>query len=132
MPAGVMAPTTPYCRACGWDFVQSPNLGDDGFCDACGDDLEQSIGSVPLLPPSGFTATPASLSVSFAWIDNVDADTTDFRHQTEGGAWTVVSPDTSPTVVVAAEGEEVCGQLRSVADGVDGDWTASSCATATA
>ena len=132
MAAGTIAPTSPYCRACGWDFIQSPNLDDDQFCDACGDDLVASIGSVPFLPPSGFTAVGGSLAVTFTWIANVDADSTDFRHQTDGGAWTTVIGDTSTTVVVAAEGEEVCGQLRSVTDGVNGAWTASSCDTATA
>ena len=132
MAAGTLAPTTPYCRACGWDFVRSPNLDEDQFCDACGDDLTQSIGSVPLLPPSGFTATPGVGTVTFAWTANGDADSTDFRHQTDGGAWTEVIGDTSTTIVVAAAGEEVCGQLRSVTDGVNGAWTPSTCATATA
>ena len=132
MAAGVAIIPSPYCRACGWDFVNTPDRNNDSICDSCGDDLANSVDPVGLLPPSGFTAVGGSLAVTFTWIDNVDADSTDFRHQTDGGPWTVVIGDTSTTIVVAAEGEEVCGQLRSVTDGIEGPWTASSCDTALA
>ena len=123
--------TTPFCGHCGYDFV-AKNVGDPNWCDSCGADLALSVNPVGLLTPSGFTAVGGSLAVTFTWLANVDADSTDFRHQTDGGPWTTVIGDTSTTVVVAAEGEEVCGQLRSVIDGVNGPWTASSCDTATA
>ena len=131
MAAGAITATTPYCRACGWDFIQSGNLDSDQFCDSCGDDLTESLGA-PADPPTALSATGGSLQVSFSWTDNPAADTTDFRHRTDGGAFTVVSPDTSPTVVVAADGEVVSGQVRSVVSGIAGDWSAAASDTATA
>ncbi len=131
MPAGVIAPTVPYCRACGWDFVNSPDRAADDVCDSCGDPLINS-GSDTIIPPTALLATAGSLQVTFTWTDNVLADSTDFRHQTDGGAFTVVSPDTSPTVVVAGAGEVVSGQVRSVTNGVAGAWSTADEATATA
>lgn len=131
MAAGDVAPTTPYCRACGWDFVRSPNRDNDQFCDACGDPLEFSIGP-PIDPPADLAAVGGSLSVTFTWTPTTGADSTDFRSQIDGGAWTLVEGDTSPTVIAAAAGEVVTGQVRSVEAGVDGDWSAAESATATA
>lgn len=131
MAAGVIAPTTPYCRACGWDFVNSPDLAGDFTCDSCGDDLLNSLGAGGE-PPTALLATAGSLQVTFTWTDNPAADTTDFRSQIDGGAFAEVSPDTSPTVIAALEGEEVCGQVRSVVDGVEGPWSALDCAIALA
>ena len=131
MAAGTIAATAPYCRSCGWDFVGSANRDSDDYCDSCGDDLNGSLAGA-LDPPTVLVATGGSLEVSFSWTDNAAADTTDFRHQTDGGAWTVVSPDTSPTVIVAAEDEVVGGQVRSITDGVTGPWSATDSDTATA
>lgn len=131
MAAGVIAPTAPYCRACGWDFVNSPDRAADDVCDSCGDDLTNS-GAGGVAPPTALLATAGSLQVTFTWTDNPEADTTDFRHQTDGGVFTLVSPDTSPTVVVAGAGEVVSGQVRSVIGGFAGPWSAADEATATA
>lgn len=131
MAAGVITATTPYCRACGWDFVGSPNRDSDPYCDSCGDDLNGSLAGA-IDPPAALSATGGSLQVTFTWTDNTGADTTDFRHQTDGGDWTVVSPDTSPTVIVAADGEVVGGQVRSITSGVTGPWSATDSDTATA
>jgi hypothetical protein len=131
MGAGDVAPTSPYCRACGWDFVRSPNLDDDAFCDSCGDDLAVSVGP-GIDPPAALDATGGSLVVTFTWTDNVAADSTDFRSSIDGADWVVVSPDTSPTAITAAEGEVVTGQVRSIIDGVTGPWSAVASDTATA
>ena len=135
MPAGVLAPTFPFCRACGWHVTtisfQYPDRAADDICDSCGDDLLES-GFAAAEPPTALLATAGSLQVTFTWTDNPDADSTDFRHQTDGGAFTLVSPDTSPTVVVAGAGEVVSGQVRSVLNGVAGAWSTADEATATA
>ena len=131
MAAGVIAPTVPYCRACGWDFVNKPDLATDNICDSCGDDLLES-GAGTIIPPTVLLATAGSLSVSFTRTDKPHADTTDFRSQIDGGAFTVVSPDTSPTVIAALEGEVVSGQVRSVTNGIAGPWSAADEATALA
>ena len=131
MAAGVISPTIPYCRACGWDFINSPDRASDDFCDSCGDDLLES-GSATIIPPTVLLATAGSLSVSFTWVDNPLADSTDFRSQIDGGAFTVVSPDTSPTVIAALEGEVVSGQVRSVTNGIAGAWSTADEATALA
>jgi hypothetical protein len=131
MAAGTITATTPFCRSCGLDFVGSPNLDSDAHCDSCGDDLNGSLVGA-LDPPTALSAVGGSLDVTFTWTDNTGADTTDFRHQTDGGAWTVVSPDTSPTVIVAAEDEVVGGQVRSITSGVTGPWSATDADTATA
>ncbi len=131
MPAGVIAPTAPYCRACGWDFVNTADKNTDKVCDSCGDDLTNS-GFDGVAPPTALLATAGSLQVTFTWTDNPAADSTDFRHQTDGGVFTLVSPDTSPTVVVAAAGETVSGQVRSVIGGFAGPWSVADEAIATA
>lgn len=131
MPAGTIAPTVPYCRACGWDFIGSPNRDDDTFCDACGDDLTQSFGTAGE-PPTALLATAGSLQVTFTWTDNPLADSTDFRSQIDGGPFTEVLGDTSPTIIAALEGEVVSGQVRSVVSGIDGPWSAAEEATALA
>lgn len=122
MPAGIVAPTRPYCRSCGWDFINSPNRDLDSHCDSCGDDLVASVGA-SADAPTALSATGGSLDVDFTWTDNGAADTTDFRHQTDGGAFTVILGDSSPTTVVAAEAEVVSGQVRSVVDGITGPWS---------
>ncbi len=131
MPAGVITSTVPYCRACGWDFVNTIDKNTDLICDSCGDDLLES-GAGDLVPPTVLLATAGSLSVSFTWVDNPAADTTDFRSQIDGGAFTVVSPDTSPTVIAALEGEVVSGSVRSVINGIAGPWSTADEATALA
>lgn len=132
MPAGVAIISAPYCRACGWDFVNTPDKNNDSVCDSCGDKLTNSVDPVGQVPPTVLLATAGSLSVSFTWTDNVAADSTDFRSQIDGGVFTVVIGDTSPTVIAALEGETVSGQVRSVTDGVEGPWSAADEAVALA
>ncbi len=120
MPAGIIATTAPFCRSCGWDFIGAPNRDSDSQCDSCGDLITESYGLDG--DPVAVVATGGSLDVSFAWTDNPGADTTDFRHQTDGGAWTTIVSDTSPAVIVAAEDEIVNGQVRSVIAGFAGLW----------
>jgi hypothetical protein len=132
MAAGTIQATTPFCRSCGWDFVAFPNLDDDFRCDACGDDLRGSLTVGVLDPPTSLSAAGGSLDVTFTWTDEPSADTTDLRHQTDGGAWTTIVSDTSPAVIVAADGEVVNGQVRSVTSGVTGPWSAADSDAATA
>ena len=121
--------TSPYCGACGWDYVAAANLNNDGFCDACGAFLAAYN---PALASPGTAATAASLSVSFAWTENAASDTTNFRSRINGGVWTTLLDQTTPNVVVAAEGDTVEGQVQSVTDGVLGAWGKSDSAVALA
>ena len=123
--------TVPFCGACGWDHVNK-NQNDDEFCDSCGADVTR-FGFGPANAPSPGSASAGSLQVSFSWTASpLSFDSYGVRHQTDGGPFTVVEPATSPVVVVAAAGEEVCFQLRGKKDGVWSDYAAIQCATALA
>ena len=113
--------TTPYCRACGWDYV-ARNANSDVLCDSCGDTLYESQGAAKN-PPTLLAAVGGSLIVTFTFTVNPLATTADFRHQTDGGAFTVVSPATSPQVIAGLEGEVISGQVRSVTGGIAGPWS---------
>ena len=124
MTAGTIAPTVPYCRACGWDFVKSPNLDSDDFCDACGDSLDAS-GAGALVPPVAPVATPGSGTVSFAFTVNPAADSTESSESVDGAlaVWSAWAADTSPTVVSAVAGTIVGLRVRSVVNGIPGPYT---------
>ena len=128
MPAGVIQPTVPYCRACGWDFIKSPNRDADAMCDSCGDDLTQSFGTAGD-GPTDLVATPGSLEVVFTWVDNPLADSTEFRSTTDGPPFSPITTETSPHSVAGLEGEVISGQVRSVVSGFSGEWTAAEEAT---
>ena len=125
--------TKPFCPACGWDHI-SKNKNDDQFCDACGYDVSRNGDFGPANAPSPGSASGSSLQVSFSWTAAPSTFPQGYgvRHQTDGGPWTIVEPATSPIVVVAAEGEEVCFQIRGKAEGIWSDYAAIQCATATA
>ena len=61
MPAGVIAPTIPFCGACGWDH-EAQNKNVDFFCDSCGTDVTfQGFSSTATAGiPGAFDAGPPS------------------------------------------------------------------------
>ena len=89
MPAGVIAPTIPFCGACGWDHeLQNKNV--DFFCDSCGADVTFSgfsteavagiPGSFDAGAPSNFAALVSSGIVAnplTAWTVGQDVDLAD-------------------------------------------------------
>ena len=112
--------TKPFCGSCGWDH-ELVNTHADRFCDSCGADVER-FGFGPANPPSPGSASGSSGQVSFSWTAApISFDSYGVRHQTDGGPFTIVEPATSPIVVVAAAGEEVCFELRGKKDGI---WSA--------
>lgn len=122
--------TVPNCGACGWTVGGLyPDLNGDAICDACGADL-LAFGFAGLFPPEDLAAVGGSLQVTFTWTEA--PDTSDIRYQIDGGVQVIESPVTSPHVVVAAAGETVSGEVRTVLSGVDGPWSAPESAVATA
>jgi len=126
MVAGTIAPTVPFCRACGWNIDtelggQFPDLAADDICDSCGDSLLES-GFGLVLPPADLAAVAGVLVVTFTWTEVVGT-TYEFQHQTDGGAFTLVSPATSPQAIAGVTGEVIGGQVRSCVNGVCGPWS---------
>lgn len=70
--------------------------------------------------PPVITAVAGSLEVSFTFTADPAADTTDLFYTIDAAGDTTVEGVASGVAVVAAEGEVVEGQLRSVQDGVAG------------
>lgn len=70
--------------------------------------------------PPAITAVAGSLEVSFTFTADPAADTTDLFYTIDAAGDTTVKDVATGVVVVAAEGEVVEGQLRSVQDGVEG------------
>lgn len=120
MPAGVLQKTLPYCRACGWDYVQTNDKGSDLICDGCGDDLDNSGSVIGLAVAATPTSTPGVADVVFGWVENVAADDTETRSSVDGGAFSPWVSDTTTTTVVGAAGDEIIFQIRSVVDSVSG------------
>ena len=120
MVAGTLQKTLPYCRSCGWDYVNSPDLEDDTVCDSCGDDLANSGSAVGLLAASGATSTPGIADVVFGWTENAASDDTETRFSVDGDPFSPWISDTTTTTVVGAAGEVIVFQVRSVVDTVSG------------
>jgi hypothetical protein len=125
--------TIPFCGACGYPQLNSPNLQDakDAYCNSCGADIA-AFGFLGILPPTALVATGGSLSVTFTFTVNPDADSTDIGTQIDTGPFVVQEGVTSPVVIVAAAGETVYGIVRSVDNGVVGNWSALASDVATA
>ena len=109
--------TYPFCGSCGWDARQ--NLNNDVFCDACGADLRRFLTEGQFAPTS-LAAIPTEAGVTFTWIDNPDASSTESRFNIDAGTWSPWITDLSPTDVPAAAGEVVCIEVRSIVGGQSG------------
>ena len=120
MAAGVIAATTPYCRACGWDFVLI-NTGDDSICDSCGDSLSESYAGV-IDAPADLAGALGTDEVVFTWT--ASAGTDDVQYSIDGGALVFDDDAASPYTVAAPAVAEVCLQVRAVsAEGIPGPWS---------
>lgn len=120
--------TLPYCLACGYDLNR--DFQEDVTCDSCG--MPNVYSGVGLLDaPTDLDATGGSLQVTFTWTEVVGV-TYDFLHATDDEAPVLVSPATSPQVIVAADGEKVAGQVRAVVNGIAGPWSIAVADVATA
>ena len=114
--------TYPFCGSCGRETYGPPvftDLANDLVCDGCGADL-LAFGYAATVPPTALLATPGSLQVTFTWTANPGADSTESRSKVAANAWSAWATDTSPTVVVAAAGETVLFEVRSIVNGVPG------------
>ena len=120
MVAGTIQVTLPYCRACGWDYVNANDIGSDDVCDSCGDDLANSGSAVGLAAATLPTSTPGIADVVFGWTENAAADDTETRSSVDGAAFSAWVSDTTTTTVVGAAGEVIVFQVRSVVDSVSG------------
>ena len=125
--------TIPYCGACGYPQIESPNLqnANDVFCNSCGADII-AFGFTALVPPTTLVATGGSLEVVFTFVVNPEADSTDIATQIDSGEPVLQEGVTSPVTIVAAEGETVAGVVRSVSNGIPGPWSDSAEDIATA
>ena len=117
--------TVPFCGACGWDVNE--NLHGDEICDACGADLNR-FGFGGILPPAEPVGTPGSGTVSFAFVVNPDADSSESSVSNDGAlaVWSAWAADTSPTVVSAVAGTFVGIRVRSIVNGQPGPYVESS------
>lgn len=124
--------TTPFCGACGYDQLTTPggSLG-SVFCPACGADIV-AFGFTGLIRPGDLEATGGSLEVVFTWTANTEADSSDIEYSINGAAWVLDEDVTSPYTVVAADGEVVAAAVRSVDNGIAGQWSTLASDTATA
>ena len=128
MAAGTIAPTVPFCGACGFD--QNESLNADVFCDACGADLN-AFGFGGLFPPADVEAVGGSLTVTFTWT--LQLDTSDLLYQIDGGAPVLITgANPAGEVVAATAGQKVAGSVRYVVGGIDGPFSAPVAAVATA
>ena len=122
MVAGTIAPTTPFCRACGWDFVRL-NKGDDSICDSCGDQLFESQGGIE--GPADLAGVTGTDEVVFTWT--ASAGTDDVQYSIDGAALVFDDDAASPYTVAAPAVAEVCLQVRAVVDGIPGPWSGEVC-----
>ncbi len=120
MAAGVLQATLPYCRACGWDYVQTNDKGSDLICDSCGDELANSGDASGLDAPTTPGSTPGVADVTFTWVANPDADFSQTRQSVDAAPFTPWVTDTSPTIVIGAAGDVIIFQIRSVMNTVSG------------
>ena len=120
MPAGVLQATLPYCRSCGWDYVQTNDKGSDLVCDSCGDELTNSGDAGGLAAAATPGSTPGVADVTFTWVTNTDSDFDETRASVDGAAFSAFTVDTSPTTVVGAAGEVIIFQIRSMMNTVGG------------
>ena len=120
MPAGVLQATLPYCRSCGWDYVQTNDKGSDLVCDSCGDELTNSGDAGGLDAATTPGSTPGVADVTFTWVENADADDTETRASVDGAAFSAWTSDTSPTIVAGTAGQVIVFQIRSVMNSVSG------------
>ena len=120
MAAGVLQATLPYCRACGWDYVQTNDKGSDLVCDSCGDELVNSGSAAGLDAPDTPGSTPGVADVVFTWVTNPDSDFDQTRQSVDAAPFTPWVTDTSPTTVVGAAGDVIIFQIRSVMNTVSG------------
>jgi len=124
MAAGVIAATTPYCRACGWDFV-AINTGDDSICDSCGDTLAESLAGA-LDAPTDLAAATGTDEVIFSWT--ASAVTDDVQYTINGVPSPLDDDAASPYSVPVDAVGEVCFQVRAVdANGTPGPWSPTVC-----
>lgn len=119
MAAGVIAATTPFCRACGWDFILV-NTGDDSVCDSCGDTLAFSQAGANAAP-TDLAAALGTDEVLFTWTEA--SDTSDIQYSIDGAAFILDDTVTSPYTVVATAVKTVAGQVRIVLDATQGPWS---------
>ncbi len=120
MAAGVIQKTLPYCRSCGWDYVQTNDRGSDLVCDSCGDDLTNSGDTAGLAAATNPGSTPGVADVVFTWTTNPDSDFDETRFLVDVGQFGPWITDTSPTTVVGAAGNSITFQIRSVVNTVSG------------
>ncbi len=125
MPAGVIQATTPYCRACGWDFILI-NTGDDSVCDSCGDTLAFSLGGGGI-PPTDLVAALGTDEVVFTWTEALD--TSDVQYRIDGGTLVFDDDASSPYTVAAPAVASVSLQVRTVTDATEGPWSAAAVAS---
>ena len=118
MAAGVIAPTSPYCRACGWDFILI-NTGDDSVCDSCGDTLAESQGGGE--GPTDLAGATGTDEVVFTWTAGTDTD--DVQYQIDGGVLVFDDDAATPYTVAAPAVASVSLQVRTVLDGIPGPWS---------
>jgi len=83
-------------------------------------------------PPTSLTAVAGSLEVSFTFTADPAADSTELLYDIDSGTPVLVKGVVSGVVVVAAEGEVVSGQVRTVEDAVAGLYSAADSETALA
>ena len=120
MAAGVIQKTLPYCRACGWDYIQTKDRDADDVCDGCGDDLLNSGDPSSVDAPTNPGSTPGVADVTFTWTSNPEADFDQTRSLVDAGQFGPWVTDTSPTTVVGAAGNVITFQIRSVVNTVSG------------
>lgn len=120
MPAGVIQKTLPYCRSCGWDYVQTNDRGADDVCDSCSDELANSGPPSLVAAATAPGSTPGVADVTFTWTANATADFTETRQSVDAAAFTPWVTDTSPTIVAGAAAQVIVFQIRSVVNTVSG------------
>jgi hypothetical protein len=81
-------------------------------------------------PPATLVAVAGSLEVSFTFTEDPAGDTVDLFYTIDAAGDTTVEDVTTGVAVVAAEGEVVEGQVRTVQDGVQGVYGAADSETA--
>ena len=116
MAAGVIAATTPYCRACGWDFILV-NTGIDTVCDSCGDRLAESMAGV-LAPPADLVAALGTDEVIFTWTALGTTD--DIEYSIAGAAFVFDDAAVSQYTVAAGAVQVVLARVRTFDQAIPG------------